>query len=116
MSSEEITNLLAEIARRQITFVVDPARPDRIRYWPKSAMTGELAEKIRRFKPVLLKLLQPSELPADISNLPPAWREEFDERAAILEYDGELSRNNAERQALREIGERIKQINELKNR
>lgn len=41
------------------------------------------------------------------SNLPMEWRIEFEERAAILEYDGGLSRDNADRQALREIAERI---------
>jgi len=34
-------------------------------------------------------------------------RYEFEERAAILEYDGGLSRNEADSQALREIAERI---------
>jgi hypothetical protein len=36
------------------------------------------------------------ELPADIQNWPEDWREEFEERAAILEYDGMLSRPEAE--------------------
>ena len=35
-------------------------------------------------------------------------RYEFEERAAILEYDGGLSRENAEVQAIQEIRERIK--------
>ena len=37
-------------------------------------------------------------------------RYEFEERAAILEYDGGLSRNEADSQALREIVERIDRI------
>ena len=41
------------------------------------------------------------------SNLPMEWRIEFEERAAILEYDGGLSRDEADRQALNEIAERI---------
>lgn len=36
------------------------------------------------------------------------WRIEFEERAAILEYDGGLSRDEADRRAFREILERIK--------
>ena len=44
------------------------------------------------------------------SDLPMDWRIEFEERAAILEYDGGLSRNNADRQALTEILERIKRF------
>ena len=37
-------------------------------------------------------------------------RYEFEERAAILEYDGGLSRENADKQALAEILERIKNV------
>ena len=48
----------------------------------------------------------------DIDDLPMDWRIEFEERAAILEYDGGLSRNEADSQALREIAERINGRNE----
>ena len=37
-------------------------------------------------------------------------RYEFEERAAILEYDGGLSRDEADRQAVREITDRIDQM------
>ena len=43
----------------------------------------------------------------DIDDLPMDWRIEYEERAAILQFDGGLSRNEADRQALREIAERI---------
>jgi len=36
--------------------------------------------------------------------LPQEWIEDYDERAAILEYDGGLSRDEAEKQAFVEIG------------
>lgn len=36
------------------------------------------------------------------------WRIEFEERAAILEYDGGLTREEADRRALKEILERSK--------
>lgn len=36
------------------------------------------------------------------------WRIDFEERAAILEYDGGLSREDADRQAFEEILERLK--------
>ena len=41
------------------------------------------------------------DLPAltDIDDLPMDWRIEFEERAAILEYDGGLNRNEADSQA-----------------
>lgn len=37
-------------------------------------------------------------------------RYEFEERAAILQYDGDLSREDADKQALDEILERIKNV------
>ena len=43
--------------------------------------------------------------PAD---LPMDWRIDWEERAAILEYDGGLSREAADSQALDEIRERYK--------
>ncbi len=36
------------------------------------------------------------------------WRIEYEERAAILEFDGGLSREDADKRALKEILERIK--------
>lgn len=42
--------------------------------------------------------------PAD---LPPYWRELWEERAAIVEYDGGQQRNQAETDALAEILHRI---------
>ncbi|UCC96593.1 MAG: hypothetical protein JSW66_12195, partial [Phycisphaerales bacterium] len=39
---------------------------------------------------------------------PMDWRIEYEERAAILEYDGGLTREEAEVQALREINARLK--------
>ena len=41
-------------------------------------------------------------------SLPMDWRIEFEERAAILEYDGGLVREEAEIQALREINTRLR--------
>ncbi len=57
------------------------------------------------------------DLPAltDIDDLPMDWRIEFEERAAILEYDGGLSRNEADRQALHEIAERIDRTKKYNN-
>lgn len=44
------------------------------------------------------------------ADLPPEWVEEYGERAAILEYDGGLTRKDAETQALDEIQERRKDL------
>lgn len=49
----------------------------------------------------------------DVDDLPMEWRIEFEERAAILEYDGGLSRNEADSQALREIAERIDRMKKI---
>ncbi len=38
------------------------------------------------------------------------WRIDFEERAAILQYDGGLSRDEADQQALQEICERMKRV------
>ncbi len=46
----------------------------------------------------------------DIDDLPMDWRIEFEERAAILQYDGGLSRDEADEQALQEICERMKRV------
>ncbi|MHC4569983.1 MAG: hypothetical protein ACYTE3_30035 [Planctomycetota bacterium] len=63
----------------------------------------------------IIKELVESAVTADIGavisspgDLPVDWRIEFEERAAILEYDGGLSRENADKQALQEILERLK--------
>lgn len=55
------------------------------------------------------------DLPAltEIDDLPMDWRIEFEERAAILEYDGGLTREDAETQALTEIAERIRNIEQI---
>jgi hypothetical protein len=38
------------------------------------------------------------------------WRIEYEELAGILEYDGGLSREDADKQTLEEILERIKKV------
>jgi hypothetical protein len=40
-----------------------------------------------------------SSLPPVVADWPPVWREAFEERAAIMEFDGGLSRVEAERRA-----------------
>lgn len=45
-------------------------------------------------------------------DLPQEWIEDYEERAAILEYGGGLDRDKAEIQALQEINTRLKNIKE----
>jgi hypothetical protein len=47
---------------------------------------------------------------ARLDDLSMDWRIEFEERAAILQYDGGLSRDEADQQALQEICERMKRV------
>jgi len=47
---------------------------------------------------------------AGLSQLTPAEREEYEERAAIIEYDGGLTRAMAERLAMRQITDAQKPI------
>ena len=46
----------------------------------------------------------------DIDDLPTDWRIDFEERAAILEYDGGLSGEEAEEQAEIEIMKRTRRV------
>jgi hypothetical protein len=76
MSAAEI---LADLARRGIRLEADP---ERLRYYPRSALTPDLLERLKANKAELLASI-----------------ERFDERAAIMEFDAGLSRHEAERLA-----------------
>ena len=83
------TELLDRLTSRGITFrVVD----DRIQAKPMSALLPDEREQLHQFKAELLSLLRGS---AD---------ELFDERAAVREFDGGLSRADAELLAARDCG------------
>ena len=58
MSTVPATALLAELTHRGIELQV---RGDRLRYRPRSALTQELAERVRAHKAELLAILAPSE-------------------------------------------------------
>ena len=45
----------------------------------------------------------------NVKDIPSDWMEEFEERAAILEYDGGLSREEANAQAMAEIKDRMRE-------
>jgi hypothetical protein len=65
-----IAMLLAELARRGIQLEAQGAR---LRYRPRSAMTPELAERVRAHKPGLLAVLQeacgPNDAPVSVSRV-----------------------------------------------
>ena len=67
---------------------------------PAGALNAVDKEQLARLKPDLLAILDTSRTPDD---LPPEWHVDWDERAAILEYDGWHPREHAEALALKEI-------------
>ncbi len=48
-------------------------------------------------------------------DLPPEWAEEYGERAGILEFDGGLTRQQAETQAMKEMAGRMKKNDKIMN-
>lgn len=77
---------------------------------PRGVLTKHLRETLRRHKAGLLTILgtppgveriTPAELPSD-------WRIEWEERAAIREFDGGQAREHAEAEALTEILARMR--------
>jgi hypothetical protein len=70
------------LARRGIRL---EACGERLRYYPRSAMTPDLLDRLITHKAELIAII-----------------ERFEERAAIVEYDGGFSRAEAERRAWKE--------------
>jgi hypothetical protein len=87
-AAEIITDLQADGVRLS-------ADGDRLLAEPRSAITDAHRHLIRTHKPALLAHLQAANEPADDHQA--ALDELADERAAILEHDGGLSRAKAER-------------------
>lgn len=79
MSAAEI---VADLARRGIRLEADG---ERLRYFPRSALTPDLLDRLKAHKAELLAAI-----------------ERFEERAAIREFDAGLSRHDAERLAWNE--------------
>lgn len=92
-----------------ISVTISPERPDCLRYSPKSAMTNELLARLKSHKANILILLQESnvpeatsqcdDLPPNVNDWPEDWRYVYEERAGIMEYDGNLTRQEAEQRA-----------------
>jgi hypothetical protein len=67
---------------------------------PTGTLTAGDRDLLYRLKPNLLAILETSLTPDD---LPPDWHERWEERAAIMEFDGGLPRKQAEAQALADV-------------
>jgi len=60
----------------------------------------EIIERLVRAKALLTDHpIDPDELPATVNDWPEDWRDEYEERAGIMEFDGNLSRQEAEQWA-----------------
>jgi hypothetical protein len=71
---------------------------------PAGILTDRDRTMLARYKADLLALLVIPSSPAD---LPLDWRERWEERAAIMEYEGGLPRERAEALALAEISSQM---------
>ena len=126
MTSYNVATLLIEMTRRGIEIV---AHGDRLRYRPRSAMTPDLAERVRHHKTELLDILRaagsgtavPIQSDAPDTNaqvtrpddLPADWRELYEERSAVREFDGGHSRAAAEAGALRDVLTRMDEASDI---
>jgi hypothetical protein len=70
-----------------------------------------LAQRLLDHKVAILAALAP-EAPVTVTtnDLPPDWYFRWDERAAIMEYDGKLPRDRAKALALEDILEQMRRI------
>jgi hypothetical protein len=89
-------DLLDRIRRRGVHLSVEN---DRLVYLGVAgALSNELRETIAAHRVDLIDLLQ-SNLPPRVADWPDARREAYEERAAILEYEAGLPRDEAEQRA-----------------
>ena len=100
-ATSSAADLLAELDGLGIQLKADG---ERLHYRPRERVTADLAARMKAHKAELLALLNPASMPdIEPDDLPETWRELYEERAAIREYDGGQSRKHAEAEALREI-------------
>lgn len=69
---------------------------------PEGAVTGELREAAAACRSALIALVRSgATLPVDLAAWPEPWREAFEERAGLIEFDGGRLRAIAEQEAER---------------
>ena len=80
---------------------------------PRSA--DPIARNLIAYKPAVVDALKaeivPQAIPASPNDLPPDWQSVWEERAAIMEYDGGMSKEDADAAALKDT---IRQMREGK--
>ncbi|MCG3138438.1 MAG: hypothetical protein HJJLKODD_02303 [Phycisphaerae bacterium] len=70
---------------------------------PTGILTTEVKTAIGHLKPQLITMLTPIHAINHPDQLPEHWRELYEERAGIMEYDANMNRQDAEDFALIEI-------------
>ncbi|MDM8008116.1 MAG: hypothetical protein QUV05_18405 [Phycisphaerae bacterium] len=95
---EAAIELLADLGRRGIEMKADG---EQLRYRPIRAMTPDLAEQVKAHKPALLAIVAGDVSQITPDDLPACLRERFEERAGIMEFDANLTRDDAEDKAMR---------------
>ncbi|MCG3139125.1 MAG: hypothetical protein HJJLKODD_03004 [Phycisphaerae bacterium] len=95
------TELLNDLQRRGVRFSVHcgKLRADA----PVGVLTPEVKTAIGHLKPQMITILTPNQPINHPDQLPERWRELYEERAAIREFDGGQAREHAETEALKEI-------------
>lgn len=93
-------NALIAFAEAGVVLVVDAGR---LRFRaPTGALTDDLRADVAACRPALVALVAAGGvLPVERGSWPEPWRTEVEERAGILQFDGGLSRDVAEREAER---------------
>ena len=93
----DITTLLLTLADNQAVCMQDGARLHID--MPASAWMSDLRDAVKQHKGMLLRFL--SAIPTHVASAETlfGWCDIYEERAAILEYEAGLSREDAERQA-----------------
>ena len=93
-------NALIALAEAGVVLVADAGR---LRFRsPTSALTDDLRADVAACRPALVALVAAGGvLPVERGSWPEPWRTEVEERAGILQFDGGLSREDAEREAER---------------
>ncbi len=83
------------------------AKGDSILYRPRSAVRPEVVEALKQHKVEVLRYLEKPAIDSP-EQLPVEWYLEWDERAAVMEYDGGLPRERAEALALADVLRRMR--------
>lgn len=101
--------LLDRLARQDVRFHIDghDLRVDA----PAGVISSDILAMLRTNKSAVLAYLTSASAPPSVENpgdLPPEWRIEWEERAAIREYDGGQVREHAEAEAFQEILARMR--------